>query len=73
MARANKGSQFYVPPTRLSTCGMSHTYAHWLAMQRSDDHCSLAFNTGTRWLFSHMFSKLNPAQFYSTWQFSLSQ
>ena len=25
MARANEGSQFYLPPTRLSTSGMSHT------------------------------------------------
>jgi len=25
MARVNEGSQFYLPPTRLSTSGMSHT------------------------------------------------
>jgi len=25
MARVNEGSQFYVPPTRLSTTGMNHT------------------------------------------------
>jgi len=25
MARVNEGSQFYLPPTRLSTSGMNHT------------------------------------------------
>jgi len=44
MARVNEGSQFYLPPTRLSTSGMNHTCLHSPA---AEHHRTLA---GTHFL-----------------------
>jgi len=34
MSRVKEGSQFYLPPTRLSTSGMNHTYLYFPAAER---------------------------------------